>query len=298
MGRGKRLSIVEQALIRGHLEHGMSKKDIAAKLNRSYTVVNHFCSDMDGYGIQKWYGPKPCLTERDRRRIFKEASRTGMSSEDLRKSTGVPVTSRRIRQVLNSSNMFQYVKRKSAPCLKPQHLSARLKFAKENVFLGDGWNNIVFSDEKKFNLDGPDGWQYYWHDLTTDEEFFSKRQSGGGSIMVWAGFSSRGKTKLAFLNGKQDSSKYTATLFDTLLPFVIENHPEGYIFQQDNASIHRSRWTKNWLHEQKITTLEWPALSPDLNPIENLWSILARAVYHHGRQFATVSALREVIEKS
>ena len=252
---------------------------------------------MDGYAAQKSTGRRSSLSERDIRRIFQEASKTGKSSEQVRKSTGVPVTSRRIRQLLNSSDRFKYVKRKSTPNLTPRHHTARVTFAKNNMYPEDKWNSIIFSDEKKFNLDGPDGWQYYWHDLDKDEEIFSKRHTGGGSLIVWGGFSSRGKTKLAFLSGNQDSEKYTRTLFYTLLPFAIEKHPDGYTFQQDNAPIHTSKWTKSWLKEQEIATLVWPALSPDLNPIENLWSVLARAVYRDGRQFETVSDLREVVDQ-
>ncbi|KAF0775093.1 hypothetical protein AaE_001207, partial [Aphanomyces astaci] len=62
----------------------------------------------------------------------------------------------------------------------------------------------VFSDEKKFNLDGPDGYQYYWHDLRKEQEIYTKRVSGGGSVMIWAGMSAFGRTELAFLEGKQN----------------------------------------------------------------------------------------------
>ncbi|POM66382.1 Transposase [Phytophthora palmivora] len=121
------------------------------------------------------------------------------------------------------------------------------------------WDRVVFSDEEKFNLDGPDGLH---------------RQNGGGSVMVWGGFSSQGKTELAFLEGRQNS----------------------HIFQHDNASIHASHSTKDFLKSCDVTVLDWPALSPDLNPIENVWGIIAREVYHGGKQYMTPQDLKSAIQ--
>jgi hypothetical protein len=58
----------------------------------------------------------------------------------------------------------------------------------------------VFSGEKKFNLDGPDGFSYYWHDLRNEKLIFSKRTQGGCSVMIWGGFGSKGKTELEFID--------------------------------------------------------------------------------------------------
>ena len=54
----------------------------------------------------------------------------------------------------------------------------------------------MFSDEKKFNLDGPDGSQCYWQDLRNEKQLFSKRPFRGGSVMVWGAFSASGKADL------------------------------------------------------------------------------------------------------
>ena len=75
--------------------------------------------------------------------------------------------------------------------------------------------------------------------------------------------------------------------------------PNGYIYQQDNAPAHTSNVTKAWFEEKGIEVLPWPAKLPDLNPIKNLWGIVARAVYQNGqRQFDRVEDLKRAMDSS
>ena len=148
---------------------------------------------------------------------------------------------------------------------------------------------------KKFNLDGPDGWRSYWHDIRKEPREFFSRQMGGGSCMVWAGFSWNGKTDIAFMNGKQNTQKYLEILESNLIPSKDRLGGENFIFQQDNARIHTSKEAENWFKEKRIQIFDWPSRSPDLNPMENLWGILARKVYSNGRQFQTVGELKKAI---
>jgi len=65
--------------------------------------------------------------------------------------------------------------------------------------------------------------------------------------------------------------------------------------QQDNASIHTSASTRNFFERKRMRMLGWPARSPDLNPMENLWGIVARKVYAHGKQYGTLVNLKKAI---
>ena len=87
--------------------------------------------------------------------------------------------------------------------------------------------------------------------------------------MVWGAFEGAKTSMLTFLEGKQNSEKYVSTLENYLGPFLDELGGDELTFQQDNASIHQSRYTKAWFADQNFSVIDWPALSPDLNPIEN-----------------------------
>lgn len=113
--------------------------------------------------------------------------------------------------------------------------------------------------------------------------------------MVWAAFGYNGTLNIQFIQGTLKAADYI-TLLETHLEPVINDLAEGLpLFQQDNASIHRARATVQWLNTNLQWVNDWPSKSPDLNPIENLWGIVARAIYRHGRQFEDVQELKEAI---
>lgn len=67
---------------------------------------------------------------------------------------------------------------------------------------------MVFSDDKKFNLDGPDGMQNDWADIRRERESRASRNFGGGSLMIWAAFGYRGPTPIGFISHKMTSILY------------------------------------------------------------------------------------------
>ena len=94
--------------------------------------------------------------------------------------------------------------------------------------------------------------------------------------MTWAAFSAHGKLSLRFTSSNMNSLNYQQVLEASLLPYLQQNNTISFVYQQDNAPIHVSRSTKEWLAAHNISILNWLARFPDGNPMENLRSIVAR----------------------
>ena len=161
-----------------------------------------------------------------------------------------------------------------------EHKSSRLEWAKQQLQQAPPkLMRIAFSEEKWFCLDGLDGAAYYWTDKRIDPRQFSTRGNCGGSIMVWGYFSAAGAPNLVTVEGTLDSSGYCNMLKKVLLPFAEGKHLNGWCFQQGNASVHRSDYTRKFFSDMEIAVMECLSRIPDLHPIENLWGFLVRKVY-------------------
>lgn len=275
-----------------------SISEMSRQLKRSRDAIRRYLSDRNGYGNRSATRGSSKLTPSDRRRILREGRKGATSASKIKSDLNLSVSTRRVQQILSSDENLVYKQMKRKPPLTVLHVSARLNWARErHAWTPAQWGRVVFSDEKKWNLDGPDGYACYWHDLRNEEHLLSRRQKGGGGVMIWAAFSEHGYSEIAFLSGNQDSKKYTGTLENYLMPFVRKHYPGSYIFQQDNAPIHTSHHTRKWFQDNSVNVMPWPAKSPDLNPIENLWGILCRRVYSNGRQFDNVADLKECVKK-
>jgi hypothetical protein len=153
----------------------------------------------------------------------------------------------------------------------------------------------MFIDEKKFNHDGPDGFNCYWKNLRKELCFFSKCNFGGSTCMVLGVFSSLGTLQLAFITARMETAEYIQVLENHLLPYLRRFHRIPLVYQQDNTAIHRSNVTKAWFNQCHIELLKWPARSPDCNPMENIWAIPVLCVYTSNKEYDSAEKLKIAI---
>lgn len=160
------------------------------------------------------------------------------------------------------------------------------------------WKRVVFSDEKKFNLEGPDGYNYYFHDLRKEELQLNRNHSCAGGVMLWGAISYYGTVELQFLTAKMNAVSYKKVL-ETAFPYLNNIFgPISWTYQHDSAPIHTARLVKHWINEQNVPLLEWPPYSPDLNIIEHVWGLLSQKVYESGRQFHNQKDLIDAIKQA
>lgn len=98
-----------------------------------------------------------------------------------------------------------------------------------------------------------------------------------------------------------NAKEYMTVLQETLIPgakkIFAAREPNSWVFMQDGAKPHTAKVTQKWLADNVPSYITaWPPNSPDLNPIENLWAVMAGSLA--GTRFKNIDELKEGIEKA
>lgn len=189
-------------------------------------------------------------------------------------------------------------KRRSArfPTLTPALKEARLHFGQTHLqWPLSTWKKVIWTDEATFCLRMQDDrrvmvWRRSSDDRYDERFVVPTVHKGGPSLMVWAAISWSRKSFMVFLDSITADDYLHQVLEEVGLPFAQAAVGDEYIWMQDNAPVHKARIVQQYL--QGVTQLPWPAVSPDLNPIEKMWDFLRTRVAKRIPRPVTLDDLR------
>lgn len=282
--RGIALTTFQEGQIAGMRQAGLSFGQIAKGLKLTKSTVHKAIVRLRKQGENEKTerrGRPALLTSRDVRSIKRYVHKFPRATyREIRQALSLAVCDRTIRRCLQEEGIRKWIA-KRRPLLKPPDAAKRLSWCRaRRNWTVEQWRRVIFSDECAIQVGS--GARPQWVFRTSKDKWdprkvHPKPRGRSLSIMVWAAINFSGKSRLIVMERDDDSGKggfssrsYQDALEEGLLPFI----RNGDTFMQDNAPIHRARATLDWLSAHRIEVLDWPPYSPDLNPIENVWSAL------------------------
>ncbi|MBJ4999813.1 IS630 family transposase [Salmonella enterica subsp. enterica serovar Hadar] len=299
------VSEFDRGRIVAYRDCGLSYRSIAARVGRDPMTVSRIWNRWvhDSHTERRAGSQRPPITNsREDRHVIRMAlrDRTATSrtlSHEMGSFARQQVSARTVRRRLQQHGVSARRPWLRLP-LTLQHRQERLQWCDQRRTWTQEWRHVVFSDESRFCIQHHDGRIRVWRhrgERTLPTCIRHRHTGPSPGVMVWGAIGYTSRSPLVRIAGTLNSSRYISDVLGPVaLPYL--RGLRNATFQQDNARPHVARTVLTFLDTAHVRLLPWPARSPDLSPIENVWSMVAKRLARHHSPVTTVDELWHSVE--